>query len=77
MNKKLVSILIPAYNAEKWIEKTITSAIEQTWPYKEVIVIDDGSRDQTYYKAKQFQKNGVKIFSQENLLVEAGLLRNR
>ena len=41
--KPLVSILIPAYNAEKWIAETLESAIGQTWPCKEVIVVDDGS----------------------------------
>jgi glycosyltransferase involved in cell wall biosynthesis len=45
--KQLVSILIPAYNAEAWIADTIRSAIPQTWPRKEIIVVDDGSTDQT------------------------------
>ena len=45
--KPLVSILIPAYNAEPWIAETIRSAIGQTWPNKEIIVVDDGSTDQT------------------------------
>ncbi|MGH7979795.1 MAG: glycosyltransferase family 2 protein, partial [Limisphaerales bacterium] len=41
----LVSIIIPCFNAEKWIETAIQSALDQTWPNKEVIVIDDGSSD--------------------------------
>src|SRR5207244_10035727 len=45
--KPLVSILIPAYNAETWIADTIKSAIGQSWPHKEIIVVDDGSTDQT------------------------------
>ena len=40
---KSVSILIPAFNAEQWISDTIDSALAQTWPNKEIIVIDDGS----------------------------------
>jgi len=43
----LVSILIPAYNAEKWIKETVESALAQTWPRKEIIVVDDGSSDGT------------------------------
>jgi glycosyltransferase involved in cell wall biosynthesis len=45
MHKKLVSILIPCYNAERWIGQAIESALAQTWPEKEIIVIDDGSTD--------------------------------
>jgi glycosyltransferase involved in cell wall biosynthesis len=41
--KPLVSILIPAYNAERWIADAIMSAPAQTWPRKEIIVVDDGS----------------------------------
>jgi GT2 family glycosyltransferase len=41
----LVSILIPCYNAERWVDHAIQSALEQTWPEKEVIVVDDGSTD--------------------------------
>ena len=43
----LVSIVIPAYNAENTIVESIWSAIGQTWPYKEIIVVDDGSTDRT------------------------------
>ncbi len=41
----LVSILIPCYNSERWIGNAIESALEQTWPNKQVIVLDDGSTD--------------------------------
>ena len=41
----LVSILIPCYNAERWIAQAIESALAQTWPRTEVIVVDDGSSD--------------------------------
>jgi glycosyltransferase involved in cell wall biosynthesis len=41
----LVSILIPCYNAERWVAQAIESALAQTWSEKEVIVVDDGSQD--------------------------------
>lgn len=41
----LVSILIPCYNADRWIAQAIESALGQTWSSKEVIVVDDGSTD--------------------------------
>lgn len=62
----LVSILIPAYNAEKWIADALKSALDQTWPKKEVIVVDDGSSDDTLNVAKRFESNSVKVVTQDN-----------
>jgi len=64
--KPLVSILIPAYNAERWIADTIRSALDQSWPRKEIIVVDDGSRDHTLSVARQFAGKEVSVVSQEN-----------
>ena len=65
-NIPLVSILIPAYNAQEWIADTIRSAIAQTWPRTEIIVVDDGSKDQTVAVAQQFEAQGVRVVSQKN-----------
>jgi glycosyltransferase involved in cell wall biosynthesis len=62
----LVSILIPAYNAEAWIADTIKSALGQTWRRKELIVVDDGSTDRTQAIARRFASRGVTIVAQEN-----------
>ncbi len=62
----LVSILIPAYNAERWIAETMQSALGQTWPTKEIILVDDGSTDQTVRVAQQFASKTVSIVSQKN-----------
>jgi len=64
--KPLVSILIPAYNAEKWIAETLQSAAAQTWERKEIIVVDDGSRDQTLAVARQFAGKSIQVVRQEN-----------
>ncbi len=53
--RPLVSILIPAYNAQRWIAATLRSALAQTWQHKEIIVVDDGSRDRTLAVARQFE----------------------
>ena len=63
---ELVSILIPAYNAERWIGQTISSALAQTWRKKEIIVVDDGSSDDTLNIAKSFESNTVKVLATEN-----------
>lgn len=62
----LVSILIPAYNSEEWIADTLRSAIAQTWPNKEIIVVDDGSMDQTLMIARQFESDILRVVTQPN-----------
>ena len=62
----LVSILIPAFNAQEWIADTIRSALAQTWPRKEIIVVDDGSRDQTLAIASQFASQDVSVVAKSN-----------
>ena len=64
--KPLVSILIPAYNAERWIAETIQSALDQTSARKEIIVVDDGSSDQTLKIARRFACKTVSVVSQQN-----------
>jgi glycosyltransferase involved in cell wall biosynthesis len=63
--KPLVSILIPAYNAERWIGEAIQSALDQTWPRKEVIVLNDGSTDRTGDIARQFGST-INLVTTEN-----------
>jgi len=64
--KPLVSILIPAFNAEDWLADTVKSAIDQTWERKEIIVVDDGSTDATLQIAKRYESKMVKAVTQAN-----------
>src|SRR5215475_9685579 len=63
--KPLVSILIPAFNSQEWIADTLRSALTQTWPHTEVIVVDDGSADETLAIAKRFESRSVRVISQD------------
>jgi glycosyltransferase involved in cell wall biosynthesis len=62
----LVSILIPAYNAAPWIADCLASALAQTWKPAEIIVIDDGSRDDTLALARSHESLGVRVVAQSN-----------
>lgn len=70
-----VSVLIPAYNAESYLAATLESVIAQTWPNLEVIVVDDGSTDDTLTVARQYASATVRIVSQVNSGASAA--RNR
>ncbi|MEI6560768.1 MAG: glycosyltransferase family 2 protein [Verrucomicrobiota bacterium] len=59
-----ISILIPAHNASKWIAETIQSALSQTWTRKEIIVVDDGSTDDTLAIARRFASPDIRVVSQ-------------
>lgn len=61
-----VSVLIPMYNAEKYISATIENVLKQTWTDLEVIIVDDGSIDNSYDLAKQYESSNVHIYKQEN-----------
>ena len=62
MNKK-ISIIISAYNTEKYIEKCISSITNQTYKDLEIIVIDDASSDDTLKKLKNIKDKRLKILS--------------
>ena len=66
MSAALVSILIPCFNAAPWLEATLASAFAQTWPEKEIILVDDGSTDGSLALARRFETQGLKIIAQPN-----------
>jgi len=62
----LVSILTPAFNAAPWLAECIESALGQSHPAIEVIVVDDGSTDDTLAIARSFEPLGVRVITQAN-----------
>lgn len=64
----LVSVIIPAYNAEQFIEPTLHSVISQTYKNLEVIVVDDGSCDRTAEIVRKFaqQDDRIRLIQQTN-----------
>lgn len=70
MNKK-ISVIIPLYNKEDSIRATIKSVIEQDYAVDEIIVIDDGSEDDSYNQLMKIDDSRIKIHLQENSGVSA------
>jgi glycosyltransferase involved in cell wall biosynthesis len=74
MSDVLFSIVIPAFNREKFILKTIQSLLAQTYNNFEIIVVDDGSTDNTEKVVGRMQDERIKYYKKEN--AERGAARN-
>jgi len=73
----LVSVLIPLYNAEKYLAECLDSVIDQKYKNLEVIIVDDGSKDNSLLIAREYNKEykWIKVFSQQNC--GASMVRNK
>jgi glycosyltransferase involved in cell wall biosynthesis len=73
----LVSAVVPAYNAAAYIESTLSSLLSQTYPNVEIIVVDDGSEDETLRKVQSMAAchSQIRVIGQTNAGVAAA--RNR
>ena len=54
MDGPSISVVIPLYNCERYLQQAIASALEQTYPPHQVIVVDDGSTDSSRTIAEKF-----------------------
>jgi glycosyltransferase involved in cell wall biosynthesis len=72
-NLPLVSVIIPAYNAAKFIAETIESVLSQIYQNIEIVVVDDGSQDETSTIVRQFaaRDRRVRLIQQANAGVAA------
>lgn len=61
-NFNLISVILPAYNCEKYIEESVTSILNQTYDNFELIIIDDGSTDKTFNILKSFKDSRVRLY---------------
>lgn len=57
----LISVIIPVYNVEKYLNKCITSVVEQTYKNLEIIIVDDGSTDQSPEICDEWEKEMVEF----------------
>lgn len=68
MVQDLISVIIPAYNVDPYVEKCVASVLAQTWKNLEIILIDDGSKDKTGAICDQLaeQHSNITVYHQEN-----------
>ena len=45
MNPEIISVIVPVYNVERYLDRCVESIIRQSYPYLEIILVDDGSPD--------------------------------
>lgn len=60
-NQPLISVIVPVYNAEKYLDKCIESIINQEYSNLEIILVNDGSKDHSLSVCKQYQRNDSRI----------------
>ncbi|MET0760417.1 MAG: glycosyltransferase family 2 protein [Flavobacterium sp.] len=60
------SVIIPLYNKEKFVENTLKSVLSQTFSDFEIIIVNDGSTDQSEQKVQQFQDSRIRYHSKKN-----------
>jgi len=63
MKKPKISVIIPSYNHEKYINESVQSVLNQTYQDFELIITDDGSTDKTVSKIKEFKDKRIKLFT--------------
>ena len=68
MTKPLVSVVIPVYNMEEFLEETLDSVLSSDYPNFEVIVMDDGSKDRSLEIAESYKSRyeNVRVYTQVN-----------
>lgn len=69
MEKKKITVIVPMYNAEEYIERCIRSIMEQTYKNLEIVIVNDGSQDNSLDICKRLQKrdNRIIIINQVNM----------
>ena len=63
---EMISVVMPVYNAEKYIAQAIESILNQTYPYFEFIIVDDGSEDNSVKIIESFEDERIRLFRKKH-----------
>ena len=77
MQEPLISVIIPVYNAGKYLEQCLTSIIEQSYKNLQIICIDDGSSDNSFNILASFAKSDSRITLLQQQNFGASVARNQ
>lgn len=68
MTKELISVILPVYNVELYLKEAIESILNQSYPYFELIIVNDGATDNSLSICKSYEKTDkrIKLISQKN-----------
>ena len=68
--KRLVSVVIPTYNRAHTLSRAIESVLSQTYPYWELIIVDNFSQDKSDTLVKSFSDNRIQFFQNKNQILQ-------
>ena len=68
MRNSIISVIIPVYNVEKYLSRCIESVLNQTYRNLEIIIVDDGSTDDSLNICRRYEKKDkrIKVIHQDN-----------
>lgn len=77
MDGELISVVVPSYNVAQWLPRSLDSLLAQTYPNLEILVVDDGSRDETQAVARSYASRhaNIRLICKENGGVTSARLR--
>jgi glycosyltransferase involved in cell wall biosynthesis len=66
VHRPLVSIIIPVHNSARWLAATLESALNQSWERVEILVVDDGSTDESANIIRRYARENLTLIAQQN-----------
>ena len=75
--EKKISVIIPVYNAEKYISETLDSIIKQSYKDREIILVENGSKDRSSDIIQEYEEKYQEIHMIEGVGKGPGSTRNR